>query len=166
MAKIENEPEVVEPAVVETPQASSEVTVDVPEYQTEYVTENNIRRMMMFPTISAGRCEFCGSREYVGGQVTRRVNKEGHVSYAYTGGKWVDLDATKCKHYKKVNIRCSYCGEQFTAQVNRAGVFTEILGTRNLFVGAFPEAPNTLVMWCTGYECMLRHQKRIGLITK
>ena len=162
--------EVTETPVMQTPDPEARIESPLapetpePQFQTEYSTENVVRQMHIYPSISAGRCEWCGSLEYIGGQVTQKVLANGTLSYSYKGGRWEPTDATKCKHYKNVNIRCTYCGEQFTAARNRAGVFTEILGTRNVFVGAFPESPRTLVMWCAAYECMTRHHKRIGLI--
>lgn len=136
--------------------------VEEQSFETELQTESPEREVILRPAIVGGRCEHCGSSHYVGGEVIeKRDPKTGEVSYVYRGGKWEDIDATTCKHYKNVRIACSYCGEHFTGAKNKAGKFTEILGNRAVYVISFADTPNKLTMWCDSFECKHKHLERM-----
>lgn len=136
------------------PSEPSELVVD------EYV-DSGVKPYFFRPSIICGICEHCGSIEYVGGDVTQRKNKDGEAEYDYKGGKWQTLDATECKHYKGLQIRCTYCGEQFTGLKTKLGKFAEILATRIVYVMSFVDQPKKVVMYCDSFECKEKHIRRM-----
>ena len=110
------------------------------------------------PAIVRGRCESCGSTRYVGGTVWKVINKKtGDINYVRRGGRYVEIDAAHCKHYRQVRpIACSYCRNEFTGMKDRLGQFTELMGERNIYVCSLPGQPNKLIMHCDDFGC--RHK--------
>ncbi len=136
--------------------------------QTEDVSaEGSIRDFFMRPAIICGYCEFCGTTKYVGGEVRATMDKHfGVPAYSLVEGKWVEIPANECPHYKSLyekgqRIRCSYCGESFTGLKNALGKFMEILATRIVYVFSFASEPKKLIMYCDSFECREKHIKRM-----
>lgn len=125
-------------------------------------TESGMRGHFFRPAIICGICEHCGSSEYVGGGVTKSTNKQGELEHHYSGGKWEARDATLCKHYKNLQIKCTYCNEQFTGLKSRLGKFAEILATRLVYVMSFTDSANKVIMYCDSFECKEKHIKRMS----
>lgn len=123
--------------------------------------DNNIRAHFFRPAIICGVCESCGSSHYVGGDVSKVTNKNGEIEYRYTGGKWHDINATNCKHYKGLPIRCSYCKETFDGGKDNLNKFKDLLATRIVYVMSFEDDPKRLIMYCDSFECKEKHIKRI-----
>lgn len=119
------------------------------------------------PCVIAGRCEACGAAHYVGGGVSKTVNKLGEISHHLKGGSWEELDATNCVHYKQLYekgqcIECAYCREKFTGAKNKFGKFTEKLAFRTVFIISMTDRPKVLIMYCDSFECKNAHLKRIN----
>lgn len=155
---IHSEPE-QEASIPNTPEAPMDV---------EMVTqEDPIRGHFFHPSIICGYCEKCGTAKYVGGKVTRSIDKSsGSVKHRLSGGRWEVITACDCPHYSQLyakgqKIRCTYCGEEFTGLRTSSGQFKEILGTRCVYVMSFVDQPNKLIMYCDSFECREKHIKRL-----
>lgn len=136
-------------------------------YQTVSIMNAADRNLIWYPGIVCGRCELCGSKRYVGGDVWKQINrKTGEFVYKYRGGKWVEMDATNCKHYRNVTVECGYCNEQFTAQKDKLGQFSETLGERVVWVVADPSTPKRLVMVCSDFNCKHKFNEQFNINTK
>lgn len=125
-------------------------------------TDNGMRPHFFRPAIICGICEHCGSSEYVGGQVKKVTNEQGEAGHQYSGGKWEARNATMCKHYGGLDIRCTYCTEKFTGLTTKLGKFAEILATRIVYVMSFVEQPKKVIMYCDAFECKEKHIKRMN----
>lgn len=129
--------------------------------------EGSIRDHFFHPAIICGYCEWCGTTKYVGGEVRVTIDKHFNVpAHSLTGGKWVEIPACECPHYKRLydkgqRIRCSYCNESFTGLKNTLGKFMEILATRIVYVMSFASEPKKLIMYCDSFECREKHIKRM-----
>lgn len=141
----------------------SEVTVDDKIY-----LESSMRDHFFRPAVICGICEACGSSHYLGGEVVKKPNPEGlnGVQHSLKGGRWENIDATICPHYKSIyehgqSIKCSYCNEEFTGLKNTLGKFKELLASRIVYVMSFTSEPNKLIMYCDSFECREKHIKRM-----
>jgi len=83
------------------------------------------------PRVIGGTCEFCGVID---------KNQPAHVQYKL------------CKHYRGMELRCSYCDE--TANPD------EVAAHHKLNVAEHPDNPDVLVVWCGSYKCSDAHTKR------
>lgn len=125
-------------------------------------TDSGVRSHFFRPAIICGVCEHCGSSEYVGGEVKKVTNGQGELEHRYAGGHWEERDATMCKHYSGLDIRCTYCQEKFTGLKTRLGKFAEILATRIVYVMSFVDQPKKVIMYCDSFECKEKHIKRMN----
>lgn len=152
----EHEEAVPIPTIIIAPPLPAEKMGDTG-YSTEVIEGAGNVNLDWHPTIVCGRCEICGSTRYVGGEVWKVINKKtGDITYRYRGGKWVEIDAAHCKHYRQVHIACSYCRESFTGMKDGLGQFMEVLGDRNVFVVSRPDAPSRLIMVCSDFRCKVK----------
>lgn len=128
--------------------------VETDGYRTEIIQNAGDINLVWHPTVINGRCELCGATRYVGGQVWKIIDrKTGEIGYKYRGGHWDEIDAAHCPHYRHVTLRCSYCREEFTGAKDRMQMFSEVLGSRVLFVVSEPGRPKVLIMTCSDFTC-------------
>lgn len=150
------------PEEVSLPNRQREDEVDI-----EVEQEAAMRSHFFHPSIICGYCEKCGTAKYVGGKVTRSIDKSsGQIKHRLSGGSWEVVTACQCPHYsglykKGQRIQCTYCKEEFTGLRTSSGQFKEILGTRLVYVMSFADQPNKLIMYCDAFECREKHIKRL-----
>lgn len=142
-------------------------------YQTTVQNSTLGNNLIIYPAVSAGRCELCGSTRFVDrrdgtkGEVWKVVNrKNGEFRFVYRRGEWLEVSAATCPHYRHVNVMCSYCGEGFTGSKDKKGAFTETLASRILYVFAEKSRPRDLIMVCSDFNCKLKFDDQYHLNQK
>lgn len=135
-------------------------SIEPQKYQTAVMNSSMGNTLLIYPAILAGTCSRCGTTRFVDrkngtrGEVWKIVNrKNGEFKHVYRKGEWIHVSAADCPHYRNVQIRCSYCNEQFTGTRDKKGSFTEILASRILWVFAERIRPNDLIMVCADFRC-------------
>lgn len=162
----------VNPAKPEAP-SGKETEVDIPNNAPEMSLDIEVEQepaakdYFFHPSIVCGYCEACGTAKYVGGKVTKSIDKQsGGIKHRLSGGHWQEITACTCPHYaglyaKGQRIKCQYCNEEFTGIKTSSGQFKEILGTRQVYVMSFAREPKKLIMYCDAFECREKHLKRL-----
>lgn len=89
-----------------------------------------------FPEVRGGICEWCGV-----------LDKNVPSQFQYK----------LCPHFRGMQLRCSYCPENKDPD--------DVVYHSDLKVAEHPDNPNTLIVWCSSYECSRAHETRFKRAT-
>lgn len=106
------------PGEVPKEMTNQEKIVEIEKRAEQLFAEPQIPGYTKHPDIRAGVCEFCGEHH------------------------------TVCKHYKGIDIYCTYCGRR------------DIVNNRHLRIFTLHSNPNQLLIVCGDYKCDVAHKDR------
>ncbi len=116
-----------------------------PALRVERLVESGTMGARMLPKVVGGVCEFCGPAEYDHSSPQRPVNELRFEPLTQMG---------HCKHYKGLQLRCSYCPLSSDWPGN--------IQSRIHTIYEYPAGSGNLIVHCDAMECRSAHIKRFS----